>query len=73
MAHTAVKSKKQPAARATAKRAPRKTARRPPSQPTVSEIESRKAVARTFFNATAAAAARAAFIKRQRGDADHAG
>jgi hypothetical protein len=73
MAHTSVKSKKQPAARATAKRATRKTARRAPAQPTASEIESRKAVARTFFNPTAAAVARAAFLKRQNGDADHAG
>jgi hypothetical protein len=71
MAHTAVKSKKQ-STRTTAKRAPRKTARRATSQPTPSEIESRKAVARTLFNPTAAAAARAAFVKRQQGDVDHA-
>jgi hypothetical protein len=65
MAQIAVKSKKQAAPRGTAKRAPQKSARRAPAQPTAAEISSRKAVARTFFNAKATSAARAAFLKRQ--------
>jgi len=45
--------------------------RRAPSEPTKSEIAARMSVAKAMFNATAAGAARAAFLAR-RGAGDHA-
>jgi hypothetical protein len=71
MAQTAVKSKKQATLRKTARR-PAKSARRAATPPTAKEIDSRKAVARTFFNPISAAAARAAFLKRQQPQSDDA-
>jgi hypothetical protein len=43
-----------------------------PTDPTPEEIAARRAVARTFFDATSAAAARAAFLSRQQGMLDDA-
>src|SRR5438128_7900654 len=61
-----------PSPRIAAKRAP-ETARRAATEPSAPEIEARKAVAHTFFNAASAAAARAGFLKRQQADAGHSG
>lgn len=73
MANTAVKAKKQANPRGTTKRTRPKSRRGAPTEPTAAEVEARKVVARMFFDPTSAAAARAAFLKRQQPDADHAG
>ena len=67
MPHAVVKAKKRVAPRPTAKRSQAKGARRRPSEPAAAEIEARKSVARTLFDANAAAAARGSFLKRQQG------
>lgn len=59
-----------PGGRRTAKR---DLAQSVPTEPTADDIAAREAVAQAFFNPVTAAAARAAYLKRQQSKSRHAG